>query len=64
MNENAVRKASTIKPGDRIGFNIGKRVYFDRVSDVRHIRDGLVHIDINDNTGVLIFKEDELVDVA
>lgn len=59
-----LKKAHTIQSGDHISFVIGRRVYFDRVCDVRSIRQGVVHVDINDFTGVLVFDEDESVEVA
>ncbi len=59
-----LKKADHLRPGDRILFVIGEHCRFDVVEDVRSVRDGMVHVDINDFTGISIFHEDERLEVA
>lgn len=50
-------------PGDIIVSQHQNRVFKDRVSDVRFVRDGKVHVDLNDGTALRICDEGQRVPV-
>lgn len=63
--ELAAKTAADLKAGDRIVENIpGHAVFADMVNDVRFLKDGKVHVDINGYTGTRIYDEKERVRVV
>ena len=59
------KKADDLWPGDSIISTIdGHAVFADRVNEVRHIRDGMVLVDVNCWTGTHMFRNDEQVLVS
>ena len=58
------KRAVDLAPGDRIMERIpGHAAFVDRVDDVRFIRDGKVHVDLNNDTATRVYAEDEKVTV-
>lgn len=58
------KRAGDLAPGDRIMERIpGHAAFVDRVDDVRSIRDGKVHVDLNNDTATRVYAEDEKVTV-
>jgi len=58
------KKARDLEEGDRIVSSIpGHAVFFDRVSEVRFIRDNKVHVDLNCWTATRILSDTEKVRV-
>lgn len=60
----ASKRAVDLQPGDRIVERIpGQAAFVDTVSDVRAVRDGKVHVDLNNDTATRIYDETERVSV-
>jgi len=58
------KKARDLEEGDRIVSSIsGHAVFFDRVSEIRFVKDGKVHVDLNNWTATQILSEEERVRV-
>ncbi len=58
------KRAGDLALGDRIMERIpGHAAFVDRVDDVRFIRDGKVHVDLNNDTATRVYAEDEKVTV-
>ena len=58
------KRAGDLAPGDRIMERIpGHAAFVDSVDDVRSIRDGKVHVDLNNDTATRVYAEDEKVTV-
>lgn len=56
------KRAGDLRPGDRIFERIpGHAAFADRVDDVRFLKDGLVHVDLNNGTATRIYPESEKV---
>jgi len=64
MTNFTYKKACELEEGDRIVSSIpGHAVFFDRVSEVRFIRDNKVHVDLNCWTATRILSDTEKVRV-
>lgn len=60
-----LKKVEDLKPGDAIvTVAAGFAAFVDRVNDVRFVRDGKVHVDVNCYTGTHIYDEGEKVRVC
>ena len=55
------KKAFHLKEGDEIVTFHEKQKFVSVVSEVRWVRDGFVHIDIDDDCGTLVYGESERV---